>query len=36
MKLGAYQLIKQIAQGGIADIYLAKARNSSGIERYLV
>ena len=36
MKLGAYQLIKQIAQGGIADIYLAKARNSAGIERYLV
>ena len=36
MKLGAYQLIKQIAQGGIADIYLAKAKNAAGVDRYLV
>ena len=36
MKLGAYQLIKQIAQGGIADIYLAKTKNAAGIDRYLV
>ena len=36
MKLGAYQLIRQIAQGGIADIYLAKAKNAAGIDKYLV
>ena len=36
MKLGAYHLIRDIARGGIADIYLAKVATSSGKEKYLV
>ena len=28
MKLGAYTLIKKIAEGGVADIYLAKIKTS--------
>ncbi len=36
MKLGAYTLIKKIAEGGVADIYLAKAKNKLGQDKYLI
>ncbi|MBO5753400.1 MAG: serine/threonine protein kinase [Proteobacteria bacterium] len=36
MKLGAYTLIKQIAEGGVADIYLAKARTAAKADKYLI
>lgn len=36
MKLGVYTLIKQIAEGGVADIYLAKARTASKADKYLI
>ena len=36
MKLGAYTLIRKIAEGGIAEIYLAKAASLRGSDKYLV
>lgn len=36
MKLGAYTLIRKIAVGGIAEIYLAKGVSLCGEEKYLV
>ncbi len=36
MKLGAYTLIKKIAEGGVADIYLAKIKTSQLQDKYLV
>ena len=36
MNLGACTPIRKIAQGGIADIYLAKAKNTAGKEKYLI
>lgn len=36
MKLGAYTLIRKIAVGGIAEIYLAKGISLCGEEKYLV
>ena len=36
MKLGSYTLIKKIAEGGVADIYLAKTKSSVGQDKYLV
>lgn len=36
MKLGAYTLIKKIAEGGVADIYLAKSKTALMQDKYLV
>ncbi len=36
MKLGAYNLIRKIAEGGIAEIYLAKGHTKQGGDKYLV
>jgi len=36
MKLGVYNLIKKIAEGGIAEIYLAKGKTLQGRDKYLV
>ena len=36
MSLGNCTLIKSIAQGGCAEIFLSKARNTDGLEKYLV
>ena len=36
MKLGAYTLIRKIAEGGIAEIYLAKGMSLRGSDKYLV
>lgn len=36
MKLGAYNIIKKIAEGGIAEIYLAKGKTLQGRDKYLV
>lgn len=36
MNLGAYTLIRKIAEGGVADIYLAKTKAALRQERYLV
>lgn len=36
MKFGAYTLIKKIAEGGVADIYLAKTKSIFDCDKYLV
>lgn len=36
MNLGAYTLIRKIAEGGVADIYLAKTKSVGGKDAYLV
>lgn len=36
MNDGTCTVVRKIAQGGVADIYLAKARACSGVEKYLI
>jgi serine/threonine protein kinase len=34
LRLGAYELVKPLAQGGMADVYLGKAEGPGGFERH--
>ena len=36
MKLGAYTIIKKIAEGGVAEIFLVKGKTLQGRDKYLV